>query len=101
MTFRGFGRVLRIVNPIMTNAEIKLIFQEAVEIAHQDLQHTFDTIWYPLYTGTEGISTYVSQSKTDLCNKVFYINRAMRTTQWTQPYKLRTFHTHVSICIIY
>ena len=34
----------------------------------------------------------LSKSKSDECDKVFYVNLHARTTQWNRPFRLRTFH---------
>jgi hypothetical protein len=91
LTKRGFEQVLNMINPSLTSTQVEAMYDDAVARSHEVVLRSLERIWRPLYISTVS-PPRLSKVKSEECDRVFYVNIHARTTQWTRPFRLRTFH---------
>lgn len=84
-----FHEVMAIVNPYLQHSDVDRIFDEAIELAHQDILRVLEQVWMRCTTPPYR----VGQPKFPE-NRTYYINNNTMTAQWARPYHLRTFKAH-------
>lgn len=90
----AFASALRLMDPGLSLSEIEVVYEHAVDLMAQATERSLQQLWVKVdEPDTVGSSIALAQPETAVARRVFYVNMKTGRTQWTAPYKQRTFRS--------